>query len=56
MFWLPNWLYESMPYVYLGSGLIIINLNLHAVGEISGVLLCFVGAFIILMRRNARAA
>jgi len=54
MFWLPKTLYESMPYLWIAFGLFIMNVGLNDLGEISGVLLVFIGAFQILMRRNYR--
>lgn len=52
---LPSPLYESLPYLYLGSGLMIIAaLHEYANGILMGLLLYIMGSIVWIMRSNAR--
>lgn len=54
MFYLPTWLYEILPYVYIVVGaLALIGVDI-TVGRLSGILLLTAAIVIIKMRRDCR--
>lgn len=52
--WIPNWLYNSLPYIYLIIGMLAIYLADHPVGQGSGVLLVLTTLLIIKLRKYYR--
>ena len=49
--WLPTWLYQLLPVVYLLSGVLMLaNFGSEPVGFISGTLLCAAGVLILGLR------
>jgi uncharacterized membrane protein len=53
--WKPDWLYESMPYIYMVSGIATMLYFDIPVGYWSGVLLVVAAVLIMLMRIENRA-
>ena len=52
--YISDWLYELLPYVYLCVGMFMDIQASSMIAAISGVLLISAGAFIWIMRREAR--
>ena len=52
--WLPDWLYQLLPYLYVVAGLIAINYFEVMTGYISGLLLIFTAGVVFLMRKDYR--
>ncbi len=50
MFYLPNWVYKPLPYVYLFLGAVALSGADLLTGRLSGVLLILAGALILKMR------
>jgi hypothetical protein len=56
VWWLPQWLYEALPFLYLLGGLIAIVAFDCATGRSSGLLFCVAGVSILLVRWQHRTA
>ena len=54
--WLPDWLYEPLPYAYAIAGLITIIVLRNAMAVFSGLALISAGGTIWTMRRRYRQA
>jgi hypothetical protein len=54
--WLPGWLYEALPYLYVGGGLVIAATFEVAWGVLAGLLLVAAGVVVWFVRRSARSA
>ena len=52
----PDWLYEVLPYLYVGAGVLTLALLRNPLGIVSGLLLLSAGATIHMMRRSYRRA
>jgi hypothetical protein len=52
--WLPNWLYELLPYLYAVAGFATASYLDTPVGYVSGFLLLLTACLIWLMRRDYR--
>lgn len=50
----PAWLYESLPYLYFGAGLLTMVVLRNAVSVFSGIMLMSAGFMVWNMRRNFR--
>ena len=55
-FWLPDWLYEAMPFVYVLGGLLAIVTFDCVVGRSSGLLFSIAGISILVIRWRHRSA
>jgi hypothetical protein len=53
--WIPNWLYNSLPYIYSIIGMLAIFYADHPVGHGSGVLLILTTLLIFKLRKDYRA-
>lgn len=56
MIYLPKWIYEVLPVVYLLTGLMAMVGTGNNLGRASGLLLLLVTAFIFKLRRDVRQA
>lgn len=56
MFYLPKWIYEALPVVYLLTSLIAMVGTGNNLGRASGLLLLLVTALIFKLRRDIRQA
>ena len=54
--WLPDWLYESLPYAYALGGLVMVYHFESSLGYVSGVILLVTACLIWFMRRDYRRA
>ena len=52
----PDWLYEALPYLYVGAGVLVMATLQNSLAVFSGVLLLSAGATIHMMRRSYRRA
>ena len=52
--WLPDWLYKSLPFLYVIAGSITMTHFDAVTGYISGLLLIFTGGVVIMMRLDYR--
>lgn len=52
----PDWLYESLPYVYVAAGTVCALLTANPIGIVSGLLLISAGAIVWHLRRSYRKA
>ena len=52
--WLPDWIYELLPYLYASAGVVTIIYFETSLGYASGILLNFTAGIIWLMRRDYR--
>jgi uncharacterized iron-regulated membrane protein len=52
--WLPDWLYEPLPFIYVGGGLLAMATFEDALGVVAGVLLSLSGIATWLVRRRHR--
>jgi len=50
----PEWLYEALPFIYIGSGLACISVVRNSGGLISGLLLISAGSIVWKLRRDHR--
>jgi hypothetical protein len=49
--WLPLWLYQLLPVIYLLSGLLMLaNFGSEPLGLVSGSMLCAAGLLILVLR------
>lgn len=53
---LPNWLYEVLPYVYIGGSFVTAVMIRNLVGMASAMLLLSAGALVLTMRHSYRAS
>jgi len=53
--WLPNRLYEVLPYVYAGAGLLTMYSLGNGAGVLSGLMLISAGVIVWTLRRNRRS-
>ena len=51
---LPRRLYELLPYLYIGSGIVSISLIDSAIVLMSSMLLILAGVFVLIMRKSFR--
>jgi hypothetical protein len=56
VWWLPRWLYEALPFLYLLGGLLAIAAFDCATGQSSGLLFCVAGGTILGVRWHHRSA
>ena len=54
MFNLPNWVYEPLPYLYVGLGIVTTYGLDTLLGKTSGIMLIVAGIIIAYMRHNYR--
>ena len=54
VWWLPRWLYEALPFLYLLGGLTAIAAFDCATGQSSGLLFCIAGTTILFVRWQHR--
>jgi len=54
--WLPDWLYESIPFVYLAAGCAAILHSTTLAGYAAGALLLLAAVLILKMRKDYRTA
>lgn len=52
---LPQWLYESLPFIYAGGGILTLLRTDHWIGAGSGVLLVVTGVHVFWLRRRMRS-
>ena len=50
----PRWLYEALPYMYAGSGVLSFNTLNHTLSSVSGLLLVFAGVVVWKLRHDYR--
>jgi len=50
----PKWLYEAMPSIYFGAGLLTIGLVGNTIGKVSGLILLAAGGIVWKLRRDHR--
>ena len=50
----PNWLYQSLPYLYVAAGLAAIYLVPNRLGVVSGSLFIFSGVYVWVIRQLER--
>jgi len=55
-FYKPDWLYESLPCLYIAAGGAAMAFLTHGVGRASGALLVLAGMWVFVMRRINRAS
>jgi len=55
-FYKPDWLYESLPCLYIAAGGAAIVFMEHGLGRASGALLILAGVWIFIVRRISRAS
>lgn len=53
--WLPDWLYNALPFVYAGGGMLSIYHANHPVAYGSGVLLILTAFLVFKLRKDYRA-
>ena len=54
-FYIPHWLYERLPYLYVAVGIFTLANLEHRIGVLSGGLLILIGVYIWFMRRTSRS-
>ena len=53
-FYIPHWLYERLPYLYVAVGIFALANLEHRIGALSGGLLILIGAYVWFIRRTNR--
>ena len=52
--WLPDWLYNALPFFYAGGGILSIYYANHPVAYGSGVLLILTALLVFKLRKDSR--